>query len=236
MDKTKILLIEDQVATITLWKFLFEEIPNVITTTVTTLTAAYDVLSKMQFDMIFLDGDLDPNYGPQATPETFELFQQISKVYAGKIFFTSSHEPYVELMRKYGINHVEKAEVPTFVKNQLLQIPLSLNASKMYYDLSPGNLLVVRFMKNEYGLPCEKAYIVEIVSVGPLTLKVGGGIPDFKPGTYRILENESRLIQGSLAEQQALLTDYASSEYGALESGLFGTTIAKIVQPPVPAQ
>ncbi len=237
MKKVNILLVEDKKHTITLWKFLFEELPNVITTTATTLAAARDVLSKMQFDMIFLDGDLSPAYGPQAVPETLPLFKEISKVYAGKIFFTSDHEPYAELMRKqYGLLHVEKTEVPDFVKNQLLQLPLSMSPSKHYYDLSPGNLLVVRFMKNNHGFACEKAYIVEIVNVGPLRLKATPTL-SFEPGTYRILENESRLIQGTTQEQQALINDYASSEHGPIESGLplFGGALVQVLHVPVPA-
>jgi hypothetical protein len=238
MEKAKILLIEDDQKVITLWGHLFKEIPNVVITTATTLAAARDVLSKIQFDMVFLDGDISPAYGPQATPETLPLFKEISNVYFGKIFFTSNHEPYVDFMRKqYGLLHVEKTEVADFVKNQLQQISLSVSPSKHYYDLSPGNLLVVCFMKNNYGFPCGKRYITEIVNVGPLTLKVAPHIPDFKPGTYRILEHESRLIQGTVKEQQTLLTDYAASEFGAIESGLplFGGALVQVLQVPVPA-
>jgi hypothetical protein len=92
-------------------------------------------------------------------------------------------------------------------------------------------------MKNSYGFPCKKAYIAEISNVGPLTLKVAPDIPDFKPGTYRILENESRLIQGTTQEQQALIDDYASSEHGPIESGLplFGGALVQVLQVPVPA-
>lgn len=234
MEKTQILLIEDNQDTIKLWGILFAEQGNVITTIATTLEAATEVLSKMAFDMIFLDGDLTPGYGPQELPETWSLFNQISKVYAGKIFSISAHDAYIELMKKHGVIHVEKTDVPGFVKNQLASLELSVSPKKGYYDLSPGNLLVVRFLKNEYGLAPEKVYITEIVTVGPLTLTVSPKLPNFKPGSYRILEKESQLIQGSNDEQQALLADYASSEYGPIQSGLhlFGDSIVPVVSPP----
>ena len=233
MQNKTILLVEDGEPIIRIWMELFKEIPYVIPVFVKTIVDAREALKKVQFDAIFLDGTLDVKERGTPEPESLPLFLEIRKTYSGKIFSITDNDGYVEIMKSYGVNHVPKEDVPDFTAVLFKETPLSLAPRTNYYELKPGALLVIQLMKNEL-LTHRKTYIAEIDSTGPLLLKVCEGIIPFKPGSYRILDAESRLVQGTHVEQNALCTDYARSEQGPLQSGLtlFGGTLGDVLSFP----
>ncbi|MEI8224102.1 MAG: response regulator [bacterium] len=233
MENRTILLVEDGEPIIRIWMELFKEIPYIVPVFVKTITDAREALKKIQFDAIFLDGTLDAKEKFSPEPETLPLFLEIWKQYTGKIFSITDNNGYIEIMKGYGINHVLKEDVPDFAAVLFKETPLSLVPRTSFYEIKPGALLVVQLMKNEI-LTHHKTYIAEIVSTGPLLLKIYEGITPFKPGSYRILETASRLIQGTLVEQNALCRDYARSEQGPLQSGisLFGGKLGDVLSFP----
>jgi hypothetical protein len=232
----KILLIEDNADTIKLWKVMYCDFPDIITTVVSTIEAARYVLKKISFDLVFLDGNLTV-HGPKPEPETFPLFLEFKDTYRDKIIFISDYDPYVEIMKKHGVVHVEKSKVPEFSANYFRSIVPPKIASNKTYELRPRLLLVVQPLKNPF-FSQHVAYVAEIVQVSPLNLKIAEDLPILRPHGYRILEAESCLIQGTLEEQNCLLKDYASHAPTPLESGLklFGGVLTNILKMPTPVQ
>lgn len=200
-----VLVVEDQQAEIVLIGALFKEFhlsPEQYTITVSfakTLAVARELISKIQFDLIFLDGDLSGK-GMSEQPDTLPLFLEIGQAYRKKVFCTTGSERYQRIMAEHGCPHVAKENIASFA-TQYLQSPPPA------YDIAVGKLLVIQLTTSL------QVYVGIITNTSPLTVKAHDSLVPFTEmhrDLFSILEDETVMIQGTPEEQAALLKHYAT--------------------------
>lgn len=196
-----ILFVEDNEAMITLWNHQLHGITGITTTFCKTSAAAKNILQNIRFDIVFLDGTLSPEKKSDTVPETAVLYQLFSGQLKDTKFFSITdnmrHQAYME---KLGVTHIPKENAAETVK-AFYQRPVLEKRKLNSYDLKPGkNLVIVRIDTLE-------TCIARLSNHNPPQLMVNT-ITNLKPGDYKILEEESCLIQGSADEQSYLFATY----------------------------
>lgn len=199
-----VLIVEDLQSEITLLTYQFQELgtePNAVPLTVAfakTVESAREIITKIPFDVIFLDGDLTGT-GLQEEPDTLPLFKEIAEKYQGKIFCTTSSQKYQEQMQTAGCPHVEKSTIASFAV-EFLRKPTAT------YALAPGKLLAIQITGSL------QVYLAKIITVSPLLVCAHDTLAPMnalRQTDFCILPDETALIQGSREQQQHLLNHYA---------------------------
>lgn len=198
-----VLIVEDQNSEIVLLTNLFQELARsdqalpITVTFAKTVQSARDLIKKIRFDLIFLDGDLTGN-GINDEPDTLPLFKEIKSQYRNKIYSTTDSQHYQEIMEQFNCPHVKKEDIVFFADSFLRKTPPS-------YEIAVGKLIIVQ-------LPISfQVYIGIIINVTPLLVKIHDTIAPLMQmdrSIFAILEDETVLIQGSPDEQRQLLAHY----------------------------
>lgn len=163
-----------------------------------TLASATDILSKMVFDLIYLDGNLSGS-GLKEVPDTLELFKLLAPKHRHSIFTITDSIQYQHIFEEYGCTHVRKTDVAQHAHAFLSKPPLT-------YTIGVGKLLVIQ-------LPVSlQVYVAKVIQVSPLVVCAHDTqvpLTALTEDLFAILQDESALIQGAPAQQQHVLNHYA---------------------------
>lgn len=201
-----ILIVEDEDAMLSLVSYQLEDYtknsanPRLALTKAKTLPEATEKLEKIDFDMIFLDGNLSGK--PQdELPETLPFYYTaIATGYAGRIFSITDSINHREIMEELGCVHVPKNEIAKFAIENHSKI------IKKTSTLAPGSPVVIRTNKiKPFGV-----YMGKVISIEPLEVQASDHVDALKKLTaseFLILDYESSELQSNDPKRKQLLLD-----------------------------